>query len=81
VTFLGSGTELSGWWSSWARRVDLADLSQLRAAGRDVLVGLAGRVPLLPRADVLTFVDVDSMPRRVYGKRETRRRVRPCQGP
>jgi Transposase DDE domain group 1 len=43
---------------------------QLQAAGRDVLVALAGRAPLLDGADVLTFVDIDSMLRRVYGKKK-----------
>jgi hypothetical protein len=43
---------------------------QLRAAGRDVLVGLAQRTPLLDGADALCFVDVDSMLRRVYGKKK-----------
>jgi hypothetical protein len=43
---------------------------QLQAAGRDALVALAGRVPILAGADVLTFVDIDSMLRRVYGKQK-----------
>jgi hypothetical protein len=43
---------------------------QLQAAARDTLIGLAGRVPLLAGADVLTFVDIDSMLRRVYGKQK-----------
>lgn len=43
---------------------------QLEAAGRDVLVALAGRVPLLQGADALCFVDIDSMLRRVYGKKK-----------
>jgi hypothetical protein len=43
---------------------------QLQAAGRDVLVELASRAPLLDGADVLCFVDVDSMLRRVYGKKK-----------
>jgi hypothetical protein len=43
---------------------------QLQAAGRDVLVELAGRTPLLEGAQVLTFVDIDSMLRRVYGKKK-----------
>jgi hypothetical protein len=42
---------------------------QLQAAGRDVLVALARRAPLLDGADVLTFVDIDSMLRRVYRKK------------
>jgi hypothetical protein len=43
---------------------------QLQAAGRDLLVALARRAPLLDGADVLTFVDIDSMLRRVYGKKK-----------
>jgi hypothetical protein len=43
---------------------------QLQAAALDTLIGLAGRVPLLAGADVLTFVDIDSMLRRVYGKQK-----------
>ena len=40
---------------------------QLEAAARDVLAALAARTPLLPGADEVTFVDVDSLLRRVYG--------------
>jgi hypothetical protein len=43
---------------------------QLQAAARDTLIGLAGRAPILDGADVLTFVDIDSMLRRVYGKQK-----------
>jgi hypothetical protein len=43
---------------------------QVQAAARDTLIGLAGRAPLLTGADVLTFVDIDSMLRRVYGKQK-----------
>jgi hypothetical protein len=40
---------------------------QLEAAGRDLLAALAVRTPLLPGAEQLTYVDVDSLLRRVYG--------------
>jgi hypothetical protein len=40
---------------------------QLEAAARDLLAALAKRVPLLPGADRLAYVDVDSLLRRVYG--------------
>jgi hypothetical protein len=43
---------------------------QLQAAGRDFLIALATHSPLLDGADVLTFIDVDSMLRRVYGKKK-----------
>jgi hypothetical protein len=40
---------------------------QLEAAGRDLLAALAARTPLLPGAEKLAYVDVDSLLRRVYG--------------
>ena len=40
---------------------------QLEAAARDVLAALARRAPLLPGAETLAYVDVDSLLRRVYG--------------
>jgi len=43
---------------------------QVQAASRDLLVELACRTALLPDAGQLTFVDVDSMLRRVYGKKK-----------
>ena len=43
---------------------------QMQAASRELLVRLARRVRLLPDAGALVFVDVDSMLRRVYGKKK-----------
>ena len=43
---------------------------QLQAASREFLVQLARRTPLLPGAAAVTFVDVDSLLRRVYGKKK-----------
>src|SRR5690606_27001798 len=40
---------------------------QLQAAARDLLAALTRRTPLLPGAAALTYVDVDSLLRRVYG--------------
>jgi hypothetical protein len=40
---------------------------QLEAAARDLLAALAARTPLLPGAQTLAYVDVDSLLRRVYG--------------
>lgn len=40
---------------------------QLEAAGRDLLTALAARTPLLPGAETLAYLDVDSLLRRVYG--------------
>jgi hypothetical protein len=55
---------------SFLRTFTHGHVRQLQAAARDTLIGLAGRVPLLDGADVLTFVDIDSMLRRVYGKQK-----------
>ena len=43
------------------------NVSQLEKAGREFLAELARRSPLLPGADVLAFIDIDSMQKRVYG--------------
>ncbi|MGH3123716.1 MAG: IS1380 family transposase, partial [Streptosporangiaceae bacterium] len=43
------------------------NVSQLEKAGREFLIALAGQAPLLPGADVLAFIDIDSMQKRVYG--------------
>jgi hypothetical protein len=40
---------------------------QLEAAARDLLAALAAQTPLLPGAQTLAYVDVDSLLRRVYG--------------
>jgi hypothetical protein len=39
----------------------------LRSVHRAVLAGLAAATPLLPGADVLAFLDVESTHRQVYG--------------
>lgn len=55
---------------SFLRTFTHGHVRQLQAAARETLIGLAGRVPLLAGADVLTFVDIDSMLRRVHGKQK-----------
>ncbi len=42
-------------------------VQQLNAVLRQALIGLAERVPLLPGADEVVFVDLDSTHRQVYG--------------
>lgn len=42
-------------------------VQQLNAVLRQMLINLAGRVPLLPGADEVVFVDLDSTHRQVYG--------------
>jgi Transposase DDE domain group 1 len=52
---------------SFLRAFDHGNVRQLAAVHRRVLVRLAARTPLLPGAEALAFVDVDSVQRRVYG--------------
>ncbi|GAA0447820.1 hypothetical protein Aca07nite_73560 [Actinoplanes capillaceus] len=55
---------------SFLRTFTHGHVRQLQAAARQTLIGLAARTPLLAGADTLTFVDIDSMLRRVYGKQK-----------
>ena len=52
---------------SHLRSYTWGNVSQLEKAGREFLVALARRAPLLPGAGTLAFIDIDSMQKRVYG--------------
>jgi hypothetical protein len=52
---------------SFLRAFTHGNVRQLAAVHRRVLARLAARVPLLPGAGTLAFIDVDSVQRRVYG--------------
>lgn len=56
------GTFLRG--KSWG------GVRQIEKLSRRMLAALAAHTPLLPGADVLAFIDVDSMQRRTYGYRK-----------
>jgi hypothetical protein len=43
---------------------------RLEKAGRELLARLARQAPLLPGADVLAFIDIDSTQKRVYGHKK-----------
>jgi hypothetical protein len=53
---------------SHLRSYTWGNVSQLEKAGRQFLVNLAERAPLLPGAGTLAFIDIDSMQKRVYGR-------------
>src|SRR6516225_2815972 len=55
---------------SFLRAFTWGNVRQLEKVGRELLAGLARRTPLLPGADQLAFVDIDSMQRRVYGHKK-----------
>ena len=56
---------------SFLREFTHGHVLQLQSASREFLVQLARRTPLLSGAEELMFVDVDSMLRRVYGKKKS----------
>jgi hypothetical protein len=53
---------------SFLREFTHGHARQVQSAGRELLVQLASRTPVLAGADQVMFVDVDSMLRRCYGK-------------
>ena len=52
---------------SFLRAFTWGNVLQLQKVHREILTELARRAPLLPGADVLAFVDIDSQQKRVYG--------------
>ena len=52
---------------SFLRSFTWGNVLQLGKVHRQVLAELARRAPLLPGADVLAFIDIDSQQKRVYG--------------
>src|SRR5258707_2878974 len=52
---------------SFLRSFTWGNVRQLEQVSRELLAELARPAPLLPGAETLAFVDVDSMQRRVYG--------------
>jgi hypothetical protein len=55
---------------SHLRAYTWGNVLQVEKAGREFLARLARRAPLLPGADVLAFVDIDSTQKRVYGHKK-----------
>src|ERR1700678_4270415 len=55
---------------SHLRSYTWGNVAQLEKAGREFLAELAREAPLLPGAEVLAFIDIDSMQKRVYGHKK-----------
>ena len=66
---------------SHLRSYTWGNVAQLEKAGREFLAELARRAPLLPGADTLAFIDIDSMQKRVYGHKKQGAQVRAHQDP
>jgi hypothetical protein len=55
---------------SFLRSFTWGNVLQLQKVHREFLAELACRAPLLPGKDVLAFIDIDSMQKRVYGHKK-----------
>ena len=55
---------------SHLRSYTWGNVLQLERAGRELLTRLSRQAPLLPGADVLAFIDIDSTQKRVYGHKK-----------
>jgi Transposase DDE domain group 1 len=67
---LFSGVRAPSTLGSHLRSYTWGNVLQLEKAGRELLARLARRAPLLPGADVLAFIDIDSTQKRVYGHKK-----------
>ena len=70
MTSLFGGVRAPSTLGSHLRCYTWGNVAQLERAGREFLVNLAGQAPLLPGADVLAFIDIDSTQKRVYGHKK-----------
>jgi Transposase DDE domain group 1 len=70
MTSLFGGVRAPSTLGSHLRSYTWGNVSQLEKTGREFLIALAGQAPLLPGADVLAFIDIDSMQKRVYGHKK-----------
>jgi hypothetical protein len=67
MSTLFSGVRAPSTLGSHLRSYAWGNARQLEKAGREFLVELCREAPLLPGADTLAFIDIDSMQKRVYG--------------
>jgi hypothetical protein len=70
MTSLFGGIRAPSTLGSHLRSYTWGNVAQLETASREFLANLAGQAPLLPGADVLAFIDIDSMQKRVYGHKK-----------
>jgi hypothetical protein len=67
---LFSGVRAPSTLGSHLRSYTWGNVLQIEKASRELLSRLARQVPLLPGADVLAFIDIDSTQKRVYGHKK-----------
>ena len=67
MSTLFAGVRAPSTLGSFLRSFTWGNVRQAEKTGREFLVRLSRQAPLLPGADVLAFVDIDSTQKRVYG--------------
>jgi hypothetical protein len=67
MTKLFEGVRAPSTLGSFLRCLRWGNVRQIEKVSRELLARLAAHTPLLPGADVLAFVDIDSTQKRVYG--------------
>jgi Transposase DDE domain group 1 len=70
VPVLFGGVRAPSTLGSFLRAFTWGNVLQLQKVHREFLGELARRTPLLPGADVLAFIDIDSMQKRIYGHKK-----------
>ena len=70
MSTLFAGVRAPSTLGSFLRAFTWGNVRQAEKASREFLVRLSGQAPLLPGADVLAFVDIDSTQKRVYGHKK-----------
>lgn len=67
---LFSGIRAPSTLSSFLRALNWGNVRQIGKVHRELLTRLARHTPLLPGADVLAFLDLDSIQKRIYGPKK-----------
>jgi hypothetical protein len=67
MTKLFNGVRAPSTLGSFLRSFTWGNVRQIEKVARELLVRLAGHTPLLPSAEVVAFLDIDSTQKRIYG--------------
>jgi hypothetical protein len=67
MTKLFDGVRAPSTLGSFLRAFTWGNVRQLEKIGRQLLIALAKQAPLLPGAEVVAFLDIDSTQKRIYG--------------
>ena len=78
---LFTGTRAPSALGTFLRSLTSGHVRQINAVASRLLINLAGRIPLVPGAEELGYVDVDDTLRQTYGYARRRAPAAPHEGP